>query len=130
MDKAALTADKVSCILHAEGFSSADKVVFTKQRTLKIYKENICLYCKFDIKISFHKIHKDGSAFNQAEIILLPEEFPAFTFTLQEHPIPFPSVYRQWLKVRPYIITIYLESVEAPESFAERLASALNVIDN
>ena len=122
-------AKKAGQRLDAEIEQQGEKVLLKKQRTLEILAENNRFTCTLELDISFDQFQDNGSAFNKAEIFLLPEEFPAFTFALSEHPIPFPSDYRQWTISNPNIISVCLESKEPPEHFAERLAAALQVID-
>ena len=122
-------SEKAAQLLNAEIELQAEKVLIKKQRTLEIFANNNLFTCTLDLDISFDHFQDNGSAFNQAEIFLLPEEFPAFTFALREHPIPFPTDYRQWTVTNPSIISVCLESREPPEHFAERLAAALHVIE-
>ena len=122
-------AKRAGQLLAAEIEQQTEKVLLKKQRTLEIFAVNHRFTCTLDLDISFDHFQDNGSAFNQAEIFLLPEEFPAFTFSLSEHPIPFPTDYRQWTVSNPNIISVCLASTEPPEHFAERLAAALQVID-
>ena len=122
-------AKKAGQLLGAEIEQQAGKVLLKKQRTLDIFAENNRFTCTLELDISFNHFQDNGSAFNKAEIFLLPEEFPAFTFALSEHPIPFPTDYRQWTVTNPNIVSVCMESMEPPEHFAERLAAALQVID-
>lgn len=122
-------AKKAGQLLGAEIEQQAGKVLLKKQRTLEIFAENNRFPCTLEHDISFDHFQDNGSAFNKAEIFLLPEEFPAFSFALNEHPIPFPTDYRQWTVTNPNIVSVCLESIEPPEYFAERLAAALEVID-
>ena len=122
-------AKKTGQLLGAEIEQQGEKVLIKKQRTIDIFAENNRFTCTLDLDISFDHFQDNGSALNKAEIFLLPEEFPAFTFALTEHPIPFPAEYRQWAISNPNIVSVCLESTEPPEHFAERLAAALQVID-
>ena len=129
MEKVEVVAEKVGRLLNAKVEQHAEKYSFKKTRTLEIFADNSRFTCTLDLDISFERFQEDGSAFNQAEIFLLPEEFPAFTFALREHQIPFPTAYRQWQEANPQIISVCMESIEPPEHFAERLSAALQVLD-
>ncbi|TWT00942.1 hypothetical protein [Planomicrobium sp. CPCC 101079] len=59
----------------------------------------------------------------------MPEEFPAFTFALSRHPNPFPTEYWQWAVPDPTVVNVCMESMEPQKHVAERLAAALQVID-
>ncbi|MFD1032505.1 hypothetical protein [Metaplanococcus flavidus] len=121
--------EKVKFILNAEVEEQGVQVLVKKQRKMEISAYNQFFNCTIEHDISFEDIGKSGVAFNKAEIFLLPEEYPAFFFTLSEHDIPFPPQYRQWCQSNPHIISVCLESVEPPEHFAERLADALQIFD-
>lgn len=126
LDKA---AEKAGRLLNAEIVRQAEKIVLKMPRTLDIRVKNSCFTCTFDLDISFEKFKDSGSAFNQAEIFLLPEEYMPFMDALSCYRIPIPSHFRQSMKENPNLISVTLESVEPPEFFAGRLASALQAID-
>lgn len=130
MEKINTVAQKAGYLLQAEFEQQGEKTIFKRQRTLEILAENNRFSCTLELDISFEHLREDGSAFNKAEIFLLPEEFPAFMFALSEHRIPFPTVYRQWQEVNPHIIRLCIESTEPPVDFAERLSTALNVLES
>lgn len=123
-------AEKAARLLHSEIEQSGEKTTLKRQRTLQILAENHSFACTLDLDISFEQVQEDGTAFNQAEIFLLPEEYPAFFLALSEHPIPLPTDFRQWQKVNPNIISLCMEATEPPEHFAERLSAALQILDN
>lgn len=129
MEKLETTAKKVGRLLNAEIETCGEKTIFKRKRTLEILATNNRFSCTLDLDISFEGLKEDGFAFNKAEVFLLPEELPAFTFALSEYRIPFPTAYRQWQNVNPQIISVCIESTEPPEHFAERLSAALNTID-
>lgn len=121
-------ADSVARLLDADIEYQAGQIVIKKKRTLQIFSDNRCFTCRFDHDISFEKFQQNGTALNKAQIFLLPEEYPAFFCALSEHRIPFPPHYRQWQRVNPHIISVCIESLERPEHFAERLASAVSML--
>ncbi|MGK7377483.1 DUF1259 domain-containing protein [Planococcus sp. 1R117A] len=123
-------AEKVGHLLDAEVEGNSDKYIIKKNRTLQICTENVCFTCALELDIFFKRMHGNGIAFNKAEILLLPEELKAFNSALMEHEITFPTSFRQWQVENPHIIAVNIESMEPPENFAARLASALQVIDN
>ncbi|RLQ89852.1 hypothetical protein [Planomicrobium sp. Y74] len=120
---------KVGSLFHAETDYQSGKVIVKKNRTLEISMYNNCFICTLDHDISFEDFSATGTAFNKAEIMLLPEEYPAFTYALSNHPIPFPSHFRQWLNVNPHLISVCLETTESPGHFADRLATALQILE-
>lgn len=129
MEKLEAAARKAGRLLKAEIEQHSEKTVLKRQRTFEILAEKKQFTCTLDLDISFKHLQKNGTAFNQAEIFLLPEEYPAFFLALSEYPIPLPSDYRQWHKVNPNIISFCMESTEPPEHFAERLSAALGVLE-
>lgn len=120
---------KVAQLLDAEIEEKPGLVIVKKKRMLEIVADNHCFFCLLDHDISFAQDFKDGVTRNKAEVFLLPEEYLAFFMALSEYPIPIPSDFRQWQNVNPHIISVCLESMEPPEHFAERLAAALNVLE-
>lgn len=129
LERKETAAEKAARLLHAKIELAGGKTILKRQRTLEILAENHPFICTLELDISFEPIQEDGTAFNQAEIFLLPEEYPAFFLTLSEYPIPLPTDHRQWQKVNPHIISFCMEATERPEHFAERLSAALNVLE-
>lgn len=129
MDRLEQMGEKVGMVMNAEIEWLGEECTVKKQRTLEIRASKSCFYCTLDLDISFRHLRDDGSAFNKAEIYLLPEEYPAFLNRLRKHHNPLPTNYRQRLVSNPNIVCVYMESKEPPEFFAERLAAALEIID-
>ena len=129
MELAESAAKKVGLLLDAEVEADREEYIIKKKRTLEVHSYEASFTCTLDLDVSFEKMQNNGSAFNKAEIFLLSEEFSAFTFALSEHPISFPTEYRQWAVTNPNILSVCLESTEPPEHFAERLKAALHLIE-
>lgn len=122
-------AEKVKSYLDAEVEITAGQTVVKKSREMKIFREQQCFTCIIEHDISFEKVNADGTALNRAEIFLLPEEYPSFLFAWNDFHISLPTDYRQWQQVNPHIVSVCMESVEAPEDFAARLAAAFNALE-
>lgn len=122
-------AEKVGHLLDAETEIELDCCLIRKERTLQIQSNQHCFTCKLDLDISFKHLKEDGIAVNKAEICLVPEEFTDFLKILRSHPIPLPTDYSQWLEENPNLICVHMESKEPPEHFAERLATALQSLN-
>lgn len=129
MEQIEVAGEKVGLLLNAEIEMEAEKCIIKRNRSLEIQRDNACFDCTLELDISFEQFQDNGSAFNQAEILLLPEELLAFTFALSEHRILFPTEYQQWQVTNPNIVSVCIESREPPEHFAERLSAALQVIE-
>lgn len=122
-------AEKVGMLMKAETDLQGGRCFIKKKRTLEIQANSSCFICTLDMDISFRHLKEDGVALNEAEIYLLPEEFPAFVENLRKYPIPLPTNYSQRLAANPNLVCIKMESKEPPEHFAERLSATLNVIE-
>lgn len=122
-------AEKVGHLLEAQPEIGRDTCLIRKKRMLKIHTTTNCTVCTLDADISFEKLKEDGTATNKAEIYLLPEEFAHFLKILEEHPLPLPTKYSQWLDGNPEIICMHMQSKESPEHFAERLATTLKLLN-
>ena len=122
-------AEKVGHLLESDTEIEMDCCLIRKERTLEIQSSQNCFVCKLDMEISFGQLQEYGTAVNKAEIYLLPEEFTHFLKILRSHPIPLPTDYSQWLDENPNLICVYMESQEPPEHFAERLATALKLLN-
>lgn len=121
--------EKLKSYLGGEIEVSAGQTIIKKSREMKIWRDRQCFTCIIEHDISFEKVNADGTALNRAEIFLLPEEYPCFIFSLKDFRIPLPTDYRQWQHVNPHIISVCMESVEAPEDFAARLAAAFGALE-
>lgn len=129
MDRLTQVGEKAGKMMDAEIEWIGEECLIKKQTTLKICVNQSCFSCTLDLDISFKQLKEDGSAYNKAEIYLLPEEYPAFLQKLRGCPIPLPTNYRQRLVANPNIVCVYMESKEPPEHFAERLAAALEIVE-
>lgn len=122
-------AGKVGMLLKSEIELQLQGCIVKKNRTLEIHANTTFFSCTLDYVISFDRLREDGIAHNKADIYLLPEEFPCFSSNFNEYPIPLPTNFHQRLISNPNIICVHLESKERPEYFAERLAAALEVLE-
>jgi hypothetical protein len=122
-------AQKVAELMNTDFELQASVCLIKKNRTFLIYADEASFTCTLELNISFNQITESGHAFNKAEILLLPEEFPAFTFTVKEHPIPLPAECRQNSKANPNLISYCIETLEPPEHFASRLSAAFKTIE-
>jgi hypothetical protein len=122
-------AEKVGMLLKSEIELLPAGCIVKKKRTLEIRANAAFFSCTLDYDISFDRLKEDGIAHNKAEIYLLPEEFPCFSYNFNEYPIPLPTDFQQRLISNPNIVCVRMESKERPEYFAERLAAALAVIE-
>ena len=122
-------SEKVGMLMKAETELQSGRCVVKKKRTLEIRASQSCFICTLDMDISFRHLKEDGTALNEAEVYLLPEEFPAFIENLKNHPIPLPTNYSQKLAANPNLVCIRMESTEPPEHFAERLEATLEVLE-
>lgn len=122
-------AEKAGQLLNAEIEQQSGKIYFKKQRRLEIQTDSNRFICTLNLDISFEHFQEDGFAFNQAEMLLLPEEVSVFTCALSEHSIPFPTEYRQWTISNPNIACVCMEATEPPAHFTERLSAALQVLE-
>lgn len=128
MERFERLAEQVGVLLNAKVEVVGGECFVKRTRPINISSQNKNFNCVLDHDISFKNLKEDGTALNQAEIFLLPEELALFTNALHQHPIPLPINYQQRVDTNPNIVCIYLSSEEPPENFATRLASAFNVI--
>lgn len=122
-------AQQVGNLLEAETDTSDMECLIKKNRTVAIQLHNKRFDCTLEHDISFRNLKADGSALNEADIYLLPEEVAPFTEALQRHPIALPTEFEQSIDSNPNIVCLRLSAEEPPENFAARLASALREID-
>lgn len=123
------TAEKVAALMKANFDLVAYECQIKKNRTFSILTNKASYNCTLELAISFEQLADNGYACNKAEILLLPEELPAFSFTLKEHAIPLPADSCQKLLANPRLISYYIETLEPPENFATRLSAAFKTIE-
>ncbi|AIY06844.1 hypothetical protein Plano_2879 [Planococcus sp. PAMC 21323] len=126
MERFERLAEQVGVLLNAEVEVQGGECLVKRTRTINISSQNKNFNCVLDHDISFKNLKEDGTALNQAEIFLLPEELELFINALHQHPLP--TNYRQRVDTNPNIVCIYLSSEEAPENFAARLSTAFQMI--
>lgn len=123
------TAVKVAELMQASFNLQAQKCQLIINRTFDIFVDQALLTCTLDSAISFEELADNGNAYNKAEILLLPEELLAFSFTLKEHAIPLPADCHQKLTANLRLISYCIETMEPPEHFASRLSAAFKTIE-
>lgn len=128
MERFERLAEQVGVLLNAEVEVQGGECLVKRTRTINISSQNKSFNCVLDHDISFKNLKEDGTALNQAEIFLLPEELELFINALHQHPLPLPTNYRKRVDTNPNIVCIYLSSEEAPENFAARLSTAFQMI--
>lgn len=122
-------AHEVASLMNADIELAGDTCLVKKKRHLNIQTEQIYFSCILELDISFRKLRKNGKALNKAEILLLPEELPAFTAAWSSFAIPLPVSFKQRCETNPNIVCLHLETVECPKAFASRLSAALLALE-
>lgn len=123
-------AELVGSLLEAETDTMDMECLIKKSRNVTIHLHTKSFDCTLEHDISFRNLKPDGTATNEADIFLLPEEVPAFTAVLQQFPIALPTEFEQRIDSNPNIVCLHLTTEEPPEIFAARLAAALRQIDS
>lgn len=121
-------AERVGALLGAETDTTDVECLIKKSRTVTIHLHTRSFDCTLEHDISFRNLKPDGTATNEADIFLLPEELDGFTDALQRYPIALPTEFEQRIDSNPNIICLRMAAMEPPEHFAERLAAALRMI--
>lgn len=121
-------AEKVGQLMNAEVEIQGRECLIKRTRSINITSQNKQFNCTLEHDISFRNLKSNGTAHNQAEIFLLPEELDCFINALYQHPISLPTNYRHRVDTNPNILCVYVSSEEAPENFAIRLSAAFEVI--
>ncbi|ANU21954.1 DUF1259 domain-containing protein [Planococcus donghaensis] len=129
MDRFERLAEQVGVLLNAEVEVQNGECLIKKTRAINISSQNKNFNCVLDHDISFKNLKEDGTALNEAGILLLPEELALFTDTLHQQAIPLPINYQQRVDINPNIVCIYMSSEESPEDFATRLSAVFNAIE-
>ncbi|MFC4713605.1 DUF1259 domain-containing protein [Planococcus dechangensis] len=122
-------AERVGSLLEAETDTTDMECLIKKSRTVEIHLHTRSFNCTLEHDISFKNLQPDGTAINNADIFLLPEEVPVFTGALQQFRIALPTEFEQSIDSNPNIVCLRLVAEEPPEHFAARLAAALQTID-
>lgn len=123
------TAEDISALLNADTEVAGDICFVKKKRLLNIHTDQKCFSCVLDLDISFRNLKNNGQALNKAEILLLPEELPAFTAAWSSFPVALPVNFKQRCETNPNIVSLHLETVECPKAFASRLSAALLALE-
>ena len=122
-------ANEVASLLNAEIELTENGCVVKKKRRLDIHSGQNNFSCILELDISFKNLKKNGHALNKAEILLLPEELPAFTAAWSNFAIPLPVNFRQHCEKNPNIVCLHLETTECPRNFAARLSASLLALE-
>ena len=123
------TAAEVASLMNADTEIIGETCFIKKKRHLNIHTDLKDFSCILDLDISFRKLKNNGEASNRAEILLLPEELPAFTEAWSSFAVPLPVNFKQFCETNPNIVSLHLETTECPKIFAARLASSLKALE-
>lgn len=129
MNRLQETANEVAALLDAEVEITGETCLVKKKRNLNIHANQIDFSCILELDISFKKLKNNGHALNRAEILLLPEELPAFTDAWSSFATPLPVNFKQRCETNPNIVCLHLECIEHPEDFAARLSASLKALE-
>lgn len=122
-------AHEVATLLDADIELIENGCLVKKKRRLDIHTEKNYFSCILELDISFKNLKKNGLALNKAEILLLPEELPAFTAAWSSFATPLPVNFRQHCEKNPNIVCLHLETTECPKDFAARLSASLHALE-
>lgn len=122
-------ANEVASLLDAEIELTGNGCLVKKKRRLDIHTEQKYFSCVLELDISFKNFKESGIATNKAEILLLPEELPAFTAAWSSFDIPLPVNFKQRCETNPNIVCLHLETTECPRDFAARLSASLHALE-
>lgn len=123
------TANEVASLLDADVEVTGETCHVKKKRRLNIHTDQNNFSCMLELDISFKNLKDNGHALNIAEILLLPEELPAFTAAWSSFYIPLPVNFKQRCETNPNIVCLHLESMECPKDFASRLSASLQALE-
>ncbi|WP_033541218.1 hypothetical protein [Planococcus sp. CAU13] len=121
-------ADEVASLMNTDTEIAGETCFVKKKRNLNIYANQNYFSCVLDLDISFRKLKNNGEALNKAEILLLPEELPAFTMAWSSFASPLPVNFKQRCEANPNIVCLHLETMECPKIFSARLSAALEAL--
>lgn len=122
-------ADEVGSLMNADIEVAGETCFVKKKRHLNIHTAQHYFSCILELDISFKKLKTNGHALNHAEILLLPEELPAFTAAWSSFHKPLPVNFKQHCESNPNIVCLHLEATECPKAFAARLSAALEALE-
>lgn len=128
MEKSDFLADTLSRILMTQVNKMNGKYLMKKTREIAITEKDQVFDCVLEMDISCEPYLDSRYSVNKAEILLTPEELPAFSAALRDYKIAFPLNTKQHVVTNPNIVCLFMESEEPADQFAERLAAALTVI--
>ncbi|WMJ81652.1 DUF1259 domain-containing protein [Clostridium sp. MB40-C1] len=77
---------------------------------------------------SFENMDIQGRTLNLGETVILEEEINPFISKLRDNGILVTALHNHWLFEQPRLMYIHFESIDAPLSFARKVADALNVL--
>lgn len=129
MNRLQQTANEVASLLDADVEVTGETCLVKKKRRLNIHTDQNNFSCMLELDISFKNLKDNGHALNIAEILLLPEELPAFTAAWSSFYRPLPVNFKQRCETNPNIVCLHLESMECPKDFAARLSAALQALE-
>src|SRR5690606_6077943 len=99
-------AEEVGALMKTEVEVTGETCLVKKKRKLNIHAERLHFSCILELDISFKNVKDNGRALNKAEILLLPEELPAFIAAWSSFHIPLPVNFKQRCETNPNIVSL------------------------
>ncbi|QAA23219.1 DUF1259 domain-containing protein [Sporolactobacillus terrae] len=80
--------------------------------------------------ITFESLDASGNAINLAEITLLEEEVPNFTWALTQNGLILSALHNHWIFTQPNLLYVHAQSIEPPLNFAKKLRNCFSYLSS
>lgn len=129
-DQLTMSAEAVSRVLSIGVESQGETYRLKSSRSVNVQKSSgECADVPVDFHIPFGSCKEEQEVMNEAQVFLMPEELSIFTQAIIAHPVLLPISYSQHLSIERGMYCLRLSSQEPQAAFAERLAGALDALN-
>jgi hypothetical protein len=122
--------DQFAHILKGKAQMKHHGISVSLQRSFPVSIQGRPSYAVLPVGISFESLDIHGNALNLGEITLLEEEIPKFTKMIVEQGLIVGALHNHWIYTQPKLMYIHVQSVEAPLTFARKIANAFTTLSS
>lgn len=120
--------EQFGSILGGKGEVKQEVCSVSLHRPLTVHMQGKKSNAILGVSANFESLDHHGNALNTAEVVLLDEEVPTFTYALVQQGLIIGALHNHWLLTTPNLLYVHIQSIEPPAYFAQKLAYAFSFL--
>lgn len=122
--------DQFASILNGTSTINHDACSVSLNRNFHVMVQGRLSRSVVPAEVLFEALDPSGNALCLAEIAILEEEIPRFTYSIVQQGMIVSALHNHWLYTKPSVMYIHIQSVEPPLNFARKMAHAFSFLNS